>query len=93
MNEMKDTHREINPIENENQLPLDMKKALLWGRRDFVMDFIAIAVVVGFFAMTFLIAITPRDGTDHDVLTMLVGQLSAGFIGVLSFFFGNIRKP
>jgi len=23
---------------------------------------------------------------------MLIGQLSAGFIGVLSFFFGNIRK-
>lgn len=91
MNEMKDTQREINSIENSS--PLDVKKTLLWGRRDFIMDFIAVTVVVGFFGMTFLIAITPRDNSDHDVLTMLIGQLSAGFIGVLSFFFGNIRKP
>lgn len=71
----------------------DIKKTILFGRRDFVMDFIAIIVVIGFFAMAFLIALTPRDNTDHDVLNMLIGQLSAGFIAVLSFFFGNIRKP
>ena len=83
--------RERNSVENANQL--DIKKTLLYGRRDVVMDFIALAVVIGFFGMAFLIALTPRDNTDHDVLNMLIGQLSAGFIAVLSFFFGSIRKP
>lgn len=72
---------------------IDIKKTILVGRRDLVMDFIAIVVVLGFFAMAFVIALSPRDDTDHDVLNMLIGQLSAGFIAVLSFFFGSIRKP
>lgn len=72
---------------------LDQKKTLIFGRRDLVMDVIALAVVAGFFAMAFLIALTPRDNSDHDVLNMLIGQLSAGFIAILGFFFGNTRKP
>lgn len=72
---------------------LGQKKTLLFGRRDWVMDTIALCVVIGFFGMAFLIATTARDGTDHDVLNILIGQLSAGFICVLSFFFGSIRKP
>lgn len=91
MDEVKTSQMERNLIENANQL--DIKKTLLFGRRDLVMDFIAITVVLGFFAMAFVIALTPRDNTDHDVLNMLIGQLSAGFIAVLSFFFGSIRKP
>lgn len=84
---------QINKEELEDSRQLSKKKTLLFGRRDWVMDSVAICVVVGFFAMAFLIALTPRDGSDHDVLNMLVGQLSAGFIGVLSFFFGSMRKP
>ena len=91
IDEPKASQMERNQIENANNL--DIKKTLLFGRRDFVMDFIAVSVVIGFFGMAFLIALTPRDGTDHDVLNVLIGQLSAGFIAVLSFFFGSIRKP
>lgn len=87
---MIDEVKEKNMTENNN---LDIKKTLLFGRRDLVMDFIAIVVVLGFFAMTFIIALTPRDNSNHDALNMLIGQLSAGFIAVLSFFFGSIRKP
>jgi hypothetical protein len=82
---------DIEDVKKENNI--DIQKTLLFGRRDLVMDFIALMVVVGFFAMAFIIALTPRDNTDHDVLNMLIGQLSAGFIAVLSFFFGSIRKP
>jgi hypothetical protein len=80
-----------NMVEGARQL--EQKKTQLFGRRDFVMDLIALVVVFGFFGMAFLIAVTPRDNSDHDVLNMLIGQLSAGFIAVLSFFFGNVRKP
>lgn len=62
-------------------------------KRDWVMDSIALIVVVAFVLMSFLIVFSKLDQSDHDVLYMLVGQLSAGFIGILSFFFGNIRKP
>ena len=91
MDDMKSSQIERSLIENANQL--DIKKTLLFGRRDLVMDFIAITVVLGFFAMAFVIVLMPHDNGDHDVLNMLIGQLSAGFIGVLSFFFGSIRKP
>lgn len=91
MDDLQSSEIEKNLIENANQL--DIKKTLLFGRRDLVMDFIAVCVVIGFFSMAFLIALTPRDNSDHDVLNMLIGQLSAGFIAVLSFFFGSIRKP
>ncbi len=91
MDEITSAQREKNQIENSNNL--DIKKTLLYGRRDLVMDFIAICVVIGFFAMAFVIALIPRDNTNHDALNMLIGQLSAGFIAVLSFFFGSIRKP
>lgn len=83
--------RENNIIDNANSL--EVKKTQFFGRRDLVMDFIAITVVLGFFAMAFVIAVIPRDSSNHDALNMLIGQLSAGFIAVLSFFFGSIRKP
>ncbi len=80
-------------MDAENVKQLDEKKTQLFGRRDWVMDTIALTVVYGFFSMCFTVALTARDQTDHDVLYLLIGQLSAGFISVLSFFFGSIRKP
>lgn len=91
MDKLTDAQRIKNSIDTENQL--DIKRPLHFTKRDLVMDFIAITVVIGFFTMAFIIALTPRDNSDHDVLNMLIGQLSAGFIAVLSFFFGSIRKP
>lgn len=83
--------QEKNVIEGARQL--EQKKTELYGRRDWVMDTIALTVVYGFFAMCFIVALTTLDQSDHDVLYLLIGQLSAGFIAVLSFFFGNTRKP
>lgn len=91
MNEDNVAQLDKNNIEGARQL--EQKKTLLFGRRDYVMDFIALIVIVGFFTMAFLVALSPRDYADHDVLNMVIGQLSAGFIAVLSFFFGSIRKP
>lgn len=76
----------------ESARELSQKKTEMLGRRDWVMDLIALSVVYGFFSMCFIVAFTTRDQSDHDVLNILIGQLSAGFIAVLGFFFGNIRK-
>lgn len=88
--------KNLSPVNKPNPdapIELEKKRSRLLGRRDWVMDSIALCVVIGFFAICFAIAYPPRDKTDHDVLNMLIGQLSAGFITVLSFFFGNVRKP
>lgn len=71
----------------------EVKKKSFFKREDLVVDVLAFLVVIGFFLMAFLIAVTPRDDSDHDVLNMLIGQMSAGFIAVLSYFFGSARKP
>ncbi len=71
----------------------DIKETELLGRRDWVMDAIGLVVVLGFFSMSVLVAVTKMDSTDHDVLYTLIGQMAGGFIMVLSFFFGSSRKP
>jgi cell division protein FtsX len=62
------------------------------GKRDWVLDFIAMLVVSGFFAMAFLIAIAPMDRSDHDILYMIIGQLTSGFLLVLGYYFGSSKK-
>lgn len=62
------------------------------GKRDWVESSIAVTVVAGFFVMCFLVALTKQDNSDHDILYMLIGQLTAGFIMVLSYFFGSVSS-
>lgn len=61
-------------------------------KRDWVVDTIAIIVVVGFFGMCVLVDIARLDQSDHDILYMLVGQLTSGFIMVLAYYFGSSNK-
>lgn len=70
----------------------DLEQTRITGRRDWVPDAIALLVVIGFFAICFTVAFTKLDQSDHDVLYTLIGQLSGGFLVVLSFFFGSMRK-
>lgn len=64
----------------------------LTGKRDWVMELIALFVVIGYFLMCYLVMFTTIDITDHDILNMLFGQLMAGFMMVLSYFFGSSNK-
>lgn len=59
------------------------------GRRDYVLDFIAVFIVLGFFAIVLIVAFTKMDQTDHDILYLLTGQLSGSFLLVISYFFGS----
>ncbi len=79
--------------DRKNARDRDVAETKLLGGRDWVMDSIAIIVVVGFFGMALVVALTKLDQSDHDVLYTLIGQMAAGFICVLSFFFGSMRKP
>lgn len=93
INQLKSSDFQANLNDIEGARQRDLKQTQILGRRDWVMDVIALMIIGGFFFMLFVIAFTSFDKADHDVLFMLIGQLCAGFIGVLSFFFGNIRKP
>jgi hypothetical protein len=64
----------------------------LTGKPDYVLDAIAFMVIIGYFFMCGVVAFTKMDNTDHDILYMLIGQLTAGFMMVLSFFFGASNK-
>ena len=61
-------------------------------KRDYVMEGIACAVVIGYFAMCCLTVFYSIPLADHDMLNMLFGQLMAGFMMVLSYYFGSSNK-
>lgn len=61
-------------------------------KRDYVMEGIAVAVVIGYFAMCCLTVFYSIPLADHDMLNMLFGQLMGGFMMVLSYYFGSSNK-
>ncbi len=62
------------------------------GMRDWVLYIIAIIVLIGFFTMCIIIAVVKQDVSDHDILNMLIGQITAAFVMVVSYFFGSSNK-
>jgi len=61
-------------------------------KRDYVMDIIALIIVVGFFIMCFEVLKIRLDPSDHDIIYMLMGQLTAGFVLVISYYFGSSKN-
>lgn len=59
------------------------------GKRDWVMDFLTIFLVVGFFSLIMIVAFTKMDQSDHDILYLLTGQLSGAFLLSISYYFGS----
>lgn len=78
--------------DRESARSREVEKEKLLGREDWMLDFIAIVVVIGFFGMCFVVAFQKMDQSDHDILYMLIGQLTAGFIMVVSYYFGSSNK-
>jgi hypothetical protein len=62
------------------------------GKRDWLMDFIALVVVCGYFIMCKLVVFNKIDTDNQQVLYMMYGQLTGGFIMVLSYYFGSSKK-
>lgn len=60
------------------------------GKRDGILDFLAILVVVGFFflcGLNYFIKLA-----DDHIVVMLIGQISSGFMLCLSYYFGSSNK-
>jgi hypothetical protein len=70
----------------------EVKMAETLKKRDYVMEGIAVAVVIGYFAMCSITVFFSIPLADHDMLNMLFGQLMGGFMMVLSYYFGSSNK-
>ena len=62
----------------------------LTGKRDGILDFIAILVIVGFFILCMLNYFI--NLSDDHIVVMLIGQISSGFLLVLGYYFGSSNK-
>jgi hypothetical protein len=61
----------------------------LTHKRDWVIDAIAITVILGFFSLCLVnYFVSPSD--DH-IISMLIGQVSGAFVMVLSYYFGSSK--
>lgn len=72
--------------DRENAREREEKIIQLTGKRDWVLDFIAIVVIVGFFSLCMINYFT-KIANDH-ILVML----SSGFMLCLSYYFGSSNK-
>lgn len=61
-------------------------------KRNYIMEIIALAVVVGYFCMCGIVTFIRIPLEAHDILNMLFGQLMGGFMMVLSYYFGSSNK-
>ncbi len=56
------------------------------------MEFIAVVMVLGFFGMCFIISFFPLAKTDTNLMYLVIGQFSTGFITVLAYYFGATNQ-
>jgi hypothetical protein len=68
----------------------ETKVIQLTGKRDWVLDFLSIIVVIGFFSLCILNYFIKPD--DDNIIIMLIGQISSGFMLCLSYYFGSSNK-
>lgn len=62
------------------------------GKRDKILDGIAITVVLGYFCMCGLVAYEKFNQNENHILYILVGHLTAGFMMVLGYYFGATKE-
>lgn len=59
------------------------------GKRDWVLDSIALFMIIGFFSLTVFLCFSKIDNSVQDVLYILIGQMSGSFVLVMSYYFGS----
>lgn len=75
--------------DRQNARQREIKMVEVTGRRDWVVDVIAVIVIVAFFILCALDYF--YDPADDHILIMLIGQASGAFVMVLSYYFGSSK--
>lgn len=85
-----DYKAQLTDIQSAREREVEIVKAL--GKRDSMLDTLALSITAGFFAVIIMVFLTRLDKSDHDVLYMLVGILGTTFTQVYQFYFGASKK-
>ena len=62
------------------------------GKRDFVLTFLSIGVLLGFFVLMGLLCFVNIDVDVKDTVYMLAGQMSSAVMLVLSYYYGSSKN-
>jgi len=81
---------QLNDVQNARERQLEVIKST--GKQDFVVNALAFAIPLGFFASMYIIMTTTMDQSDHDVLYSMIGVLGAKFSDIISYFYGSSKK-
>ena len=85
-----DQHGEVlarlNETDEENARERDVE-IIKAGKSDWVLSFLAIVTTIGFFTLCIINYFF--DLKDDHILIMMIGQISSGFVMVLSYYFGS----
>lgn len=84
------TQQQISAEDTQDARKREEEIVKLTGKRDIMLDILAILVVFGFFALclvNYFVHIT-----DDHIIVMLIGQISSGFMLCLSYYFGSSNK-
>jgi hypothetical protein len=77
--------------DRQNARSREVELTKVTGKKDINMIVLAWTVVIGFFALcVILMKLTVPDG-QSEIIYMLFGSLSTGFISVLSYYFGSSK--
>ena len=79
----------IDEEDTANARDREEKIIKLTGKEDYILHFIALVIIIGFFVFSFLNYFIKVP--DDHVVTLLIGQLSAGFLMVLGYYFGATK--
>lgn len=63
----------------------------LTGERDWLLEYISIIVIAGYLVMCTLLLFNKISNDNNQIIYMMFGQLTSGFIMVLSYYFGSTK--
>lgn len=88
---MSDTNSEerVTMSDRENARNRELEFERINKKCDLVVGILAISVIAIFFFLSIVITFVKLDQSNHDVLYIMIGQLTGGFIMVLSYYFGS----
>jgi hypothetical protein len=72
-------------------MTLETKKKKTY-RMDPLFAFVVISVVLGFWGVCIIVALTSMDKTDHDIFYLIVGVMGTKFSTMVDYFVGSSRK-
>lgn len=75
-----DARRENKAADNENMLD------------EIFVHIFALIITIGFFWSVYMVFQTHSDGSDHDILNMMLGLTGTVFVSVVNYYFGGISR-